>query len=78
MPSPRASQDSEPDDPGTKNGDVQSQRLYRQIAETISGQIRSGEFANGSRLPTERELAKTYSVSRASIREAIIALDDLP
>ncbi len=37
--------------------------------------ISSGEFAPGSRLPTERELAEKYQVSRPTIREAIIALE---
>ena len=52
-----------------------NQRLYRKIFNEISAMISSGELAPGSRLPTERELAEKYSVSRATIREAIIALE---
>lgn len=50
-------------------------RLYRKIFDDISKMIFSGEYAPGSRLPTERELAERYKVSRPTIREAIIALE---
>ena len=48
-------------------------RLYRVIADQIAGRIRAGEFPRGGRLPSERELAEQLQVSRASIREALIA-----
>jgi DNA-binding FadR family transcriptional regulator len=51
------------------------QRLYRQIAKQIQTLISSGEFAVGSRLPAERDLATQLSVSRPSVREALIALE---
>ncbi|HXX66559.1 MAG TPA: FadR/GntR family transcriptional regulator [Polyangiaceae bacterium] len=54
---------------------IENQRLYRQIADQISELIASGEFAEGSRLPSERELASQLGVSRPSVREAIIALE---
>jgi DNA-binding FadR family transcriptional regulator len=54
---------------------VESQRLYRQIAEQLRGLISAGEFANGSRLPAERDLARQLGVSRPSVREALIALE---
>ncbi len=54
---------------------VEPKRLYRQIADQISGLIAKGEFPNGSRLPAERELASKLGVSRASVREAIISLE---
>jgi DNA-binding FadR family transcriptional regulator len=50
------------------------ERLYITIFKKISALIREGEFPVGSRLPTERELAERYGVSRPTIREAIIAL----
>ena len=50
-------------------------RLYRKIFDEISLLIHSGEFVTGSRLPTERELAERFNVSRPTIREAIIALE---
>ena len=54
---------------------VEPQRLYRQIAKQIQDLIKSGEFAVGSRLPAERDLATQLSVSRPSVREALIALE---
>jgi len=54
---------------------VSPARLYRIIADQIALKIRSGEFAPGERLPSERELAERLGVSRPSIREALIALE---
>jgi DNA-binding FadR family transcriptional regulator len=39
--------------------------------------INSGEYPAGGRLPPERELAERFSVSRPTVREAIIALEAL-
>jgi len=50
-------------------------RLYRKIFDEISTLIDLGEYPVGSRLPTERQLAERFQVSRPTIREAIIALD---
>ena len=47
-------------------------RLYSKISNKILDLINSGEFSAGSRLPTERELAEKFKVSRPTIREAII------
>ncbi len=54
---------------------VSTQRLYRLIADQIAAKITAGEFATGTRLPAERELADRLRVSRSSIREALIALE---
>lgn len=54
---------------------IAPQRLYRQISEQLNGLIANGEFAPGSRLPAERDLAKQLGVSRPSLREALIALE---
>jgi DNA-binding FadR family transcriptional regulator len=50
-------------------------RRYRQIADDLEERIAAGEFASGDRLPTERELAASYSVSRTCVREALLALE---
>ncbi|MDI1236133.1 MAG: FadR/GntR family transcriptional regulator [Polaromonas sp.] len=54
---------------------VEPQRLYRQIAEQLRSLISKGEFAAGTRLPAERDLAKQLGVSRPSVREALIAME---
>ena len=54
---------------------IEPRRLYRQIAEQLRQLIQRGEFAVGSRLPAERDLATQMGVSRSSIREALIALE---
>jgi DNA-binding FadR family transcriptional regulator len=50
-------------------------RLYEQIAQQLAGAIAEGKYEVGQRLPSERELAQTFDVSRPTVREAIIALE---
>jgi DNA-binding FadR family transcriptional regulator len=50
-------------------------RLYEQISRKLAKAIADGEYELGQRLPSERELAQTFSVSRPTVREAIIALE---
>jgi DNA-binding FadR family transcriptional regulator len=47
---------------------------YEQVAERIAADIRAGRLAPGDRLPSERDLARRLEVGRASVREAIAAL----
>jgi DNA-binding FadR family transcriptional regulator len=54
---------------------IEPRRLYLQIADQVRSLIAAGEFAAGSRLPAERELAKRFGVSRPTLREALIALE---
>jgi DNA-binding FadR family transcriptional regulator len=49
--------------------------LYRVVADRIQELIRNENIAAGERLPSERDLATKLSVSRASLREALIALE---
>lgn len=50
-------------------------RLYRIVADRIQQMIREERIAPGERLPSERDLAIKLSVSRASLREALLALE---
>jgi DNA-binding FadR family transcriptional regulator len=49
-------------------------QLYEQIAERLREQILSGGIECGSRLPSERDLARQLEVSRSSVREAVAVL----
>ncbi len=48
--------------------------LYIQIKRLLKTQIENGEYPVGSQLPSERELAQLYSVSRMTARQALQAL----
>lgn len=50
-------------------------RMYRVVAERIQELIREQRMEPGERLPSERELAASLRVSRASLREGLIALE---
>jgi DNA-binding FadR family transcriptional regulator len=50
-------------------------KLYQQVASAVAEAIQRGDFAPGARIPSERELADEYKVSRPTIREAMIALE---
>lgn len=54
---------------------VDSRRLYQQIADRIRVFIDKGNYTAGMRLPPERDLAQQLGVSRPSVREALIALE---
>jgi len=54
---------------------LENPRIYRQIADQLKTLIDNKEFPPGSRLPAERDLASQFQVSRASVREALIALE---
>ena len=44
---------------------------YRTLAAQIRNAIRNGEYADGRQLPTEEQLAASYSVSRQTVRRAM-------
>lgn len=52
-----------------------TRRVYQQIADQVLQLIQAGAFAVNSRLPSERDLAEQFKVSRPSVREALIALE---
>jgi DNA-binding FadR family transcriptional regulator len=51
-------------------------QIYEQVSERIHAEIRNGQFAADSRLPSERELAARFGVGRPAVREAIGALQN--
>ncbi len=50
---------------------IQSVKVFEQVAEQIEKRILDGELRSGDRLPTERELAEQFHVSRTAVREAM-------
>lgn len=54
---------------------IQTKRLFQQVFEQLAELIAKGEFPLGQRLPAERDLARQLGVSRATVREAMIALE---
>ena len=54
---------------------AEPRRLYEHIARKLAKAIADGEYEVGQRLPSERELAQAFEVSRPTVREAIIALE---
>jgi GntR family transcriptional repressor for pyruvate dehydrogenase complex len=54
---------------------IKSEKIYMTVIRQVKGLIENGQLAPGDRLPPERELASMLSVSRASVRQAISALE---
>ncbi|MGZ9808966.1 FadR/GntR family transcriptional regulator [Pseudoroseicyclus sp. H15] len=56
-------------------GNSRPEPLYRRVAGRIAALIEAGEWAPGARMPPDRELTERLGVSRATVREAMIALE---
>ncbi|MDT8366403.1 MAG: FadR/GntR family transcriptional regulator [bacterium] len=54
---------------------VKKTRIYEEIVFKIKDMIEQGKLKTGDQLPTERELAAAFKVSRPSVREALRALE---
>ena len=54
---------------------LQRTRLYEQVAEQITTWIAANGLRAGDRLPPERELASRLGVSRATLSQALVALE---
>ena len=54
---------------------VMRPRLYEVIVEQLCLHIPDNEMVAGDRLPPERELAAKLGVSRASLSQALVALE---
>ncbi len=55
---------------------LRSARLYEQLVQQIEQRVLSGELRPGDRLPSERELAEQFGVSRTAVREAVKTLHE--
>jgi len=64
-----------PPKPNVRIPQVSADRIYERLARQLMGELASGRYKVGDRLPAERELAAEYEVSRPAVREAMIALE---
>ncbi|MCL5045604.1 MAG: FadR family transcriptional regulator [Actinobacteria bacterium] len=53
---------------------IQKTRIYEQIVQQIQQMIREANYQPGDRLPSEREMAQAFSVSKSAVREAMSVL----
>jgi GntR family transcriptional repressor for pyruvate dehydrogenase complex len=56
---------------------VKKTRVYEDIVAQVKELIADGKLRPGDQLPSERELSEMFQVSRASLREAIRALESV-
>lgn len=50
-------------------------RLYQEVGNNLKELLLTGKYQIGDRLPTERDIADLYGVSRTVVREALIMLE---
>ncbi|VBB05203.1 transcription regulator hth gntr [Lucifera butyrica] len=63
--------------PLNKFAEDSSDALYAQIVSRIQQLMREGHLKEGDKLPSERELAEMFAVSRVPVREALKVLEFL-
>ena len=61
--------------PAAFPGRLNRSRLYEQVAEQITAWIADNGLRAGDRIPPERELATRLGVSRATLSQALVALE---
>ncbi|MGS0763718.1 FadR/GntR family transcriptional regulator [Syntrophomonas curvata] len=54
---------------------IKIKKIYEEIVEQLKEMISNGELKPGQKLPSERDMAESLGVSRASVREALTALE---
>ncbi|SFK23743.1 FadR/GntR family transcriptional regulator [Celeribacter neptunius] len=54
---------------------VRTKRAFEEICDQIRHEIQTGTLSAGDKLPSERELADAFEVSRSSVREAFRMLE---
>jgi len=56
---------------------VEKKWAYEYIVQQVFSLIESGNSKRGDKLPSERELAEIFKVSRTTVREAIRTLESM-
>ena len=54
---------------------LNQERTFESIVKQIKEAIFAGKLKEGDKLPTERELARQFGVSRAAVRSAVLSLE---
>ena len=54
---------------------IDEMKAYARIVAQIKDLIEDGSLVHGSRLPSETELARSFGVSRNTVREALLVLE---
>lgn len=54
---------------------IKKVRVYEEIVEQLREYLKKGELKPGDRLPSERDLADQFDVSRVSVRQALTILE---
>lgn len=54
---------------------IKKTRIHEEVVSQVHDLIKEGKLKAGDQLPSERELAETFKVSRTSVREALRALE---
>lgn len=55
---------------------IDSRQLYLQVVDELKRKIKDGVFAENQKLPSEYNLSKQLGISRATLREALRALEE--
>ncbi|MGW4488726.1 FCD domain-containing protein [Amycolatopsis sp. NPDC004368] len=58
-----------------QSGSSLPKRRYLRIAQALLSEIQQGGLAAGARLPSDRDLSVKFEVSRATVREALFAME---
>ena len=59
-----------------KERKISRKALYVEVIDFLLEDIKSGQYPAGSKLPSEDQLAREFSVSRVTLREALRVLED--
>lgn len=54
---------------------IKTKKIYEEIVEQLKDMISRDELKPGEKLPSERDMAESLGVSRASVREALTTLE---
>lgn len=59
-----------------KERKIKKKALYFEVVDFLLEDIKSGQYPPGSKLPSEDQLAREFSVSRVTVREALRVLEE--